>query len=170
MTFTIGANVENLTLTGAAAINGTGNGAANIITGNASNNVLSGLGGNDTINGGNGNDNLTGAAGADLLTGGLNADTFIYLATLAHSNGATRDTINDFTSGSDRINLSAIDANTGVGGNQAFIFRGGLAFNGTGQVRYAGGILEANVNGDLAADFQIQLSGAPVLVVGDLVL
>ena len=170
VTFTIGANVENLTLTGAAAINGTGNGAANIITGNASNNVLSGLGGNDTINGGNGNDNLTGAAGADLLTGGLNADTFIYLATLAHSNGATRDTINDFTSGSDRINLSAIDANTGVGGNQAFIFRGGLAFNGPGQVRYAGGILEANVNGDLAADFQIQLSGAPVLVVGDLVL
>ncbi|MCE7914935.1 MAG: heme peroxidase [Nitrosomonas sp. PRO4] len=170
VTYTLGAQLERLTLTGAAAVNGTGNGAANIITGNASNNVLSGLGGNDTINGGNGNDNLTGAAGTDTLTGGLNADTFVYLATLAHSNGAGRDIITDFTSGSDRINLSAIDANTGVGGNQAFSFIGAAAFNAPGQVRYAGGILEANVNGGLAADFQIQLTGAPALVVGDLVL
>src|SRR6185295_12841411 len=45
-------NLENLTLTGAAAINGTGNTKANVITGNGASNVLSGLAGNDTLSGG----------------------------------------------------------------------------------------------------------------------
>ncbi len=49
ITFTIGANVENLTLTGTAAINGTGNALANIIAGNAGNNILKGGAGNDTF-------------------------------------------------------------------------------------------------------------------------
>ncbi|MCW2274642.1 Ca2+-binding RTX toxin-like protein, partial [Rhodoblastus acidophilus] len=51
-----GQNIENLTLTGSAAINGTGNGLANILTGNAGNNVLNGGGGADVIAGGAGND------------------------------------------------------------------------------------------------------------------
>ena len=48
VTYTLSANLENLTLTGSAAINGTGNAKDNVITGNGGNNVLSGLGGNDT--------------------------------------------------------------------------------------------------------------------------
>ena len=50
------ANIENLTLTGTAAINGTGNASANVLTGNASNNVLTGGAGNDTLDGGAGFD------------------------------------------------------------------------------------------------------------------
>ncbi len=48
VTWTLGANLENLTLTGTAAINGTGNTLNNALTGNSANNVLTGLGGNDT--------------------------------------------------------------------------------------------------------------------------
>ena len=73
-TFTLPDNVERLTLTGAAAINGTGNVLANVITGNTGDNILSGVDGNDTLTGGTGNDTLQGGIGADKLTGGLGAD------------------------------------------------------------------------------------------------
>ena len=53
---TLGANVENLTLTGAGAIDGTGNGLANVLTGNAGANVLNGGAGADSMAGGAGND------------------------------------------------------------------------------------------------------------------
>jgi Ca2+-binding RTX toxin-like protein len=53
---TIGANVENLTLTGTAAINGTGNASANTLIGNVSANQLDGAAGNDTMRGGAGDD------------------------------------------------------------------------------------------------------------------
>ncbi len=171
VTITLVAQTENLTLTGVAVINGTGNGGANTMTGNASNNSLSGLFGNDTLDGGAGNDILIGGAGLDTLTGGANADIYRYNAVLADSNGATRDVIDGFVSGTDDIDLSLIDANAGVIGNQAFGFIGGATFSAAGQVRYAGGILEANVGGanGNAADFQIQLAGAPVFVAGDLI-
>lgn len=67
VTYTLPANVENLTLTGASPINGTGNGLFNTITGNAANNQLNGGGGNDTINGGIGIDSLTGGIGNDIF-------------------------------------------------------------------------------------------------------
>ncbi|WP_281278037.1 calcium-binding protein [Novosphingobium umbonatum] len=73
--FSLGANVENLTLTGTSSINGSGNSLDNVITGNSANNVLSGGDGNDSLNGGAGNDTLIGGAGNDRLVGGLGADT-----------------------------------------------------------------------------------------------
>jgi Ca2+-binding RTX toxin-like protein len=69
------ANVENLTLTGTAAIGGTGNAGANVITGNGGDNTLAGGDGNDTLAGGLGNDNLSGGDAADRLDGGDGKDT-----------------------------------------------------------------------------------------------
>ena len=89
VTYTLGANVENLTLTGTVKIDGTGNELANVLRGNSAINTLDGLDGNDTIyagdsdtaHGGNGNDTLIsentgtwsylwGEAGDDVLVGG----------------------------------------------------------------------------------------------------
>lgn len=69
--------VERLTLSGTAAINGTGNAFNNIITGNAAANVLSGMNGNDTLLGNAGNDRLLGGVGNDVHNGGLGADIMI---------------------------------------------------------------------------------------------
>jgi len=113
ISYTLPDNVENLILTGTAAIDGTGNALDNVLTGNSAVNNLSGLDGNDTIfggggkdilNGGNGDDVLYGQGGADTLTGGLGADTFVFQATTAY--GAV-DTVTDFhTSEGDKIDIS----------------------------------------------------------------
>jgi Ca2+-binding RTX toxin-like protein len=65
VTWTLGTNVENLTLTDTIALNGTGNTLNNILTGNVAANTLTGAAGNDTLNGGAGIDTLIGGAGAD---------------------------------------------------------------------------------------------------------
>ena len=65
--YTVGANVENLTLMGASKINGTGNALDNMLIGNSAIN---------TLNGGAGNDTLDGGAGADILVGGTGSDTY----------------------------------------------------------------------------------------------
>ena len=80
------ANIENLTLTGTAAINGTGNAANNVITGNTANNIL---------NGGSGNDILNGGLGIDTLIGGTGIDRFDY-RTLANSVFNSVDVITGF--------------------------------------------------------------------------
>jgi len=65
VTYTLGANVENLTLIGTSAINGIGNELDNRIVGNTNNNILYGGSGNDYIDGGAGNDTLSGGVGND---------------------------------------------------------------------------------------------------------
>ncbi|WP_162236029.1 hypothetical protein [Devosia sp. Leaf64] len=77
VTYTLANNVENMTLTGAAAINGTGNTLANILIGNSAANTLNGGGGDDTLIGGGGNDTLNGGTGADLMSGGTGDDTYV---------------------------------------------------------------------------------------------
>jgi Ca2+-binding RTX toxin-like protein len=99
LTHTLGANVENLTLTGAHTINGTGNGLNNTLMGNSSSNVLTGAGGNDT---------LRGSAGNDRLNGGSGNDTYLF------SRGDGQDFLQDksgttdkllYDSGIDRLDL-----------------------------------------------------------------
>jgi len=65
LTHTLGTNVENLTLTGIAAIKGTGNALNNTLTGNSANNTLAGAGGNDSLRGDFGNDTMNGGSGND---------------------------------------------------------------------------------------------------------
>ena len=112
------------------------NGAAELdgrfsITGGTGADSLTGGSGADTISGGVGADVITGGLGADNLTGGLGADTFVY-ASVAQSNGTNTDTITDFTTGTDKLqvtldystlvtalDINAVRASAGVAGVSA---------------------------------------------------
>ena len=113
-TYTLGANVENLTLTGTAVINGTGNASNNTLTGNSVNNILDGAAGDDVLNGG---------AGTDSLRGGLGNDTFIV--------DSTTDTITEnLNEGTDTVQSSVTFT---LGANvENLVLTGTTAINGTG--------------------------------------
>ncbi|PBB31188.1 VCBS domain-containing protein, partial [Mesorhizobium sp. WSM3868] len=153
-----------------------GNGGADIILGMAGNDTLFGQSGNDTLNGGDGIDKLVGGAGTDTLTGGLGADTFYYGSAVADSPAtAANDTITDFVHGVDKIDLSSIDANTGSGGDQAFLFGGQNANTVANSITWSesGGntIVRVDVDGNATADFQIRLTGVNLgLTASDFVL
>jgi Ca2+-binding RTX toxin-like protein len=102
ITYTLGNNLDNLVLTGTGNLNGTGNTLDNEITGNTGNNMLSGLAGADLLSGGAGNDTLNGGAGEDSLEGGADADVFVFNAPNLAANA---DTISDFESGTDELQL-----------------------------------------------------------------
>ena len=72
--FQLGNGIENLTLSGALGLTGTGNSGANVLLGAGGDDVLWGLGGNDALNGGEGNNRLMGGAGLDTLRGGEGSD------------------------------------------------------------------------------------------------
>jgi serralysin len=114
ISYTLGANVENLTLTGSAVISGTGNSlantiignsGANILTGGAGNDTLNGGAGNDRINGGGGNDTINGGLGADTLTGGKGSDIFFFNSALSKLGLTSIDEIKDFSVADDTIQL-----------------------------------------------------------------
>jgi VCBS repeat-containing protein len=153
-----------------ATINLTGSTIANVIVGNAGANTLTGLAGNDNLDGGAGNDVLTGGLGRDILTGGLGADRFDFNLASESPRGGARDTVNFSHAQHDKIDLRDIDADTdGTAGNQAFVFIGGAAFSGVdGQLRFSGGLLQGDTNGDRVADLEIRIIGA--LLAGDVIL
>lgn len=149
-------------------------GASNdTLFGGAGDDSLDGATGNDALDGGAGNDTFLGGAGRDILTGGLGADVFLFTIA-AQSNGSFVDTVSDFTEGSDRIDLSGIDANAAQGGDQAFSFIGTAAFSGAGQLRFiregADLRLLGDTNGDGLADFALILTDETTITASSFLL
>ncbi|MGL4395925.1 MAG: beta strand repeat-containing protein [Hyphomicrobium sp.] len=124
VSFTLAADVENLVLLGANAINGTGNALGNTITGNDAANTLSGLDGTDTLIGGDGDDTLQGGAGADALFGGLGTDTASYAA---NTTGVTIIFAAPANSTGDAFGDTFDSIEIFVGGSGGDIFAGGSA-------------------------------------------
>ena len=132
---------------------------------------------NDTLIGNSDHNVLTGALGKDILTGGLGSDTFDFNSIAETGNtAATADTIADFKSSEgDKIDLSGIDANLTMAGDQAFTFIGTAAFSSTdatGQLRFdaTNHILYGSTGNDNVADFAIRLTGVNTLSVSDFYL
>lgn len=187
LSWTLAANVENLTLSGGAAIDGIGNTLDNVLTGNSANNLLSGLDGNDTLTGGLGNDTLlggigndrlAGGAGNDVLNGGAGTDTFVFDSA---PNALTNlDTLQDFTSGTDKLSFSragftgfpatgaiSVDAFwSGAGVNTAHDATDRFVYNtATGALWY-----DADGTGAAAAVQVAVLTGAPALAFTDFLI
>ncbi|WP_165349712.1 calcium-binding protein [Methylibium sp. Pch-M] len=104
ITWTLGTNLENLTLTGSSAVNGTGNTLNNVLTGNSANNTLTGNAGNDTLDGG---------AGTDTLAGGTGNDSYV----LGRGHGADTLQENDATAG----NVDVLQFLSGVSTDQIWL-------------------------------------------------
>jgi Ca2+-binding RTX toxin-like protein len=143
-------------------IDGNGDGALN---GNTGNDVLIGNGGNDV---------LIGSVGRDLIEGGAGADAFKYTL-LTHSTASAFDTVRDFTTGSDKIDLADLDAKAGAAGNQAFTFvaaqsQAVVANSVTWYQQGGNTFVQADVNGDATAEFVLRLLGNKALTVGDFTL
>ena len=157
ISYTLADNVEILNLlAGSGAIDGTGNGLNNTIAGNESAN------------------HITGGLGQDALTGGGGADTFVFAA-LADSATAKPDTITDSVSGQDLIDLSAIDANTKLAGDQAFHLGATAGHTGDIVVSYDAAhgrtVVDLHVDGNASVDARIWLTGDHSgLTAGDFVL
>lgn len=176
----------NDTLNGSAGtdtvIGGSGNdslrgGTENdLIEGGIGNDTLNGENNNDTLIGGDGTDSLVGGAGDDVLDGGDGSDFLTGSAGLdVFVIGSTvgTDTISDFRSGMDEIDVSGIDASTATG-FQSFDFIGSAAFSAAGQLRFdisgASRSLQGDFDGDGVADFIITILGTQTVLAGDLIL
>lgn len=147
VSFTLGANLENLELQGAGTLSGTGNTLDNALTGNDGANKLAGLAGNDTITGGDGNDTLDGGIGNDALAGGLGDDLYAI------------DSAGDTATEADLEGNDTIQASVGIDlGAPAFAHIENVTLTGSAAL---------NATGSDDANALIGNSGANKLVGGD---
>ena len=119
VSLTLAANVENLTLTGQAAINAIGNAAGNLLIGNTADNLLSGLAGRDTMIGGLGNDSYIVDSGFDVLFEFADEGTDLVTSSVNWTLG----------SGFEDLMLSGSTASSGTGNAQANAITGNGAAN-----------------------------------------
>lgn len=151
VTYKLGNQIERLTLTGAAAIDGTGNGLKNTLTGNSADNKLTGAGGNDTMTGGGGN------------------DQFKWLAKVFNTSDiklSVLDTVTDFNTGDTLDFSTGIEALLTIGGQSlasaAININLPNAFSANTNVAWTGTDFVIDLNADhsiTAADFHVQLIG-----------
>lgn len=141
--------------------------------GGTGNDLLTGGSGADRLFGGAGNDRLIGGAGADKLVGGTGADVFDF-DYVTDSNGAGVDAIiagegaiafeGAGVAGGDVIDLSGIDANTRLAGNQAFVWSLSKAA-GTAYLAndaYGNTVLYGHVDGDGRADLAVLIADGAI--------
>ncbi|MCE9570738.1 MAG: hypothetical protein K8R10_12200, partial [Rhodocyclales bacterium] len=146
ITYTLGANLENLTLLGGAATSGTGNEFNNVLTGNALANVLAGGAGNDRLNGAAGADTLIGGLGDDIYTVDNSADAVVELS------GEGMDLVNAsvayvLASNVERLTLTGTLAIDGTGNELNNLLTGNAAPN-----VLSGGAGNDTLNGAAGAD------------------
>ena len=133
ITYTLGNNVERLTLTGVAAINGTGNGQNNIITGNGADNIIDGGAGNDTMIGGAGNDTYIVSNAGDVVSEGAAAGTDHVQSSITYT--LTNNVENLTLTGGATINGTGNTLSNTITGNVA----NNILDGGTGADTMAGG-------------------------------
>jgi Ca2+-binding RTX toxin-like protein len=175
----------------------TSGGFASTLEGGAGGDVLTGSGTGirvgmftsfaiDVIDGGEGNDLITGLRGSDRMTGGTGADTFAYAAedggVVSGSGGslpAHLDVITDFNRAEgDRIDLSGLDADTGMPGEQPFVDLLPIADDGprrAGSLRYQLGegftTVFGSTDGDFIFEWQVAIAADGfVPQIGDFIL
>ncbi|MCZ8183888.1 MAG: M10 family metallopeptidase C-terminal domain-containing protein [Beijerinckiaceae bacterium] len=147
------------------------------INGGGGHDTITGTADYDMIYGGTGNDRLSGYLGSDTLQGDTGADVFDFNS-IGDSNATYgEDVIVDFLRGTDKIDVSTIDANAGAAGDQSFAFLGTGNFTGlAGQLKYQNDLgdgythVYADIDGDQVVDFHVWLQGNHNLSASDFVL
>ncbi|WP_146042710.1 calcium-binding protein, partial [Pseudomonas sp. MPBD7-1] len=162
--WSLGANLENLTLIGSANLNGSGNASSNVMTGNAGNNALSGGSGNDTLDGGSGIDTLIGGAGNDTYVVDNLKDVVNETTLLSSEIDTVRSSVN-WSLGANLENLTLIgSANLNGSGNASNNVMTGNAGNNA----LSGGSGNDTLDGGSGIDTLIGGAGNDTYVVDNL--
>ncbi|MGG5887532.1 hypothetical protein ACLF3G_10380 [Falsiroseomonas sp. HC035] len=155
-----------------------GSSGDDVVIGNDLGNVIQGRNGNDTINGGAGDDMIEAGNGADVVWGGEGRDTFFFARGGDMDGSGVVDIFMDFESGSDVFDLSLVDANGRMSGDQAFAFIGEAAFKdgNPGQLRAAYDragnvtVVGLNTDRDAAPEHWFKVSGQHDFSAADFIL
>jgi Ca2+-binding RTX toxin-like protein len=150
ITYTLGSNLENLTLTGTSAINGTGNTLNNVLTGNSAANVLNGGTGSDSMAGGTGNDTYVVDNTGDTVTENANAGTDLVQSSITQTLAANVE----------HLTLTGTSAINGTGNTLDNILIGNSATN-----TLTGGAGTDTLDGGLGSDIMIGGTGNDTYVV-----